>query len=317
MCALLGWYLKPGAFSLEAKTKLAEYLVPESDKLGGDSWGCAIPQGQGRVEVRRGMGNMADRCVSAELATHDILYGHCRRATSGAKTLRNSHPFCVDHIIGAHNGMVHNHARLDSCYPIRHCEVDSKHIFHHLAQGLSLEELDAWGVVWFIRRHDPTKLNLFRSAYGHLAIRGLGKNSESCYGIIFATIAVDAEAAAEAMESESFMYSFDAHKLYFIKDGALWDSKHDIAFGEGHRSSGDDYWDTHGSNTGYTTRSPLRLPPPSPMSRELRTHGWSALIGKCDGCLHYFTTRSLSTIEAGDGRFCPDCRKPSVYATDQ
>lgn len=75
---------------------------------------------------------------------------HTRQPTTGNVTKSNSHPFQVGNIIGMHNGVVRNHDELQKKYD-RKCEVDSQHIFEHIAEGKDLSEISAYGAIVYYK----------------------------------------------------------------------------------------------------------------------------------------------------------------------
>lgn len=167
MCGIFGWRLQ-AAMPPEQRVALAAALALQNDERGGDSWGYWAPG----VGVRRGLGEISPQ--ARELARCAILAAHTRRATTGAATLENAHPFQVGALLGAHNGVIHNHVALNARYH-RNCAVDSQHIFYHLAEGRPLDELIGYGAVWW-RLADEDVVRLCRlSEDAELAVYGLGR----------------------------------------------------------------------------------------------------------------------------------------------
>lgn len=75
---------------------------------------------------------------------------HTRHSTTGKVNKANSHPFAIGDIVGAHNGMVYNHADVQKEYK-RNLAVDSMHIFQHMVESKPLTELEGYGAIEFFR----------------------------------------------------------------------------------------------------------------------------------------------------------------------
>jgi len=101
---------------------------------GGHSWGFAVPDGDGSVEMYHGLGVTGERAEAvAEEVDADVALGHTRWATRGGITLQNAHPFAIhdeaEQTVAAlaHNGTWHEAPRdverTDSYYIARLVEV--------------------------------------------------------------------------------------------------------------------------------------------------------------------------------------------------
>ena len=171
MCGIFGW-CHDGTVDHTALAVTAAVLSIENDKRGGHSWGVS----DGR-NIYRGTGEMSMSRRATKLAKWPLLMGHSRFATTGAVVARNSHPFQIGPVLGMHNGIVTNHNWLNREYG-RHCEVDSQHIFHHIAEKRDLADLEAYGAVAYVDRREPGRVFLGRFNGGDLAIyrvrRGAG-----------------------------------------------------------------------------------------------------------------------------------------------
>jgi hypothetical protein len=99
------------------------------------------------VDIHKDLGELRGG-FNADLLGHDQAIIHTRHATFGAKVAENSHPFSIKGIIGAHNGIIHNHASVAREHGIEY-EVDSEVIFHAIADGIPLSELEGYGAVVF------------------------------------------------------------------------------------------------------------------------------------------------------------------------
>lgn len=91
------------------------------------------------------------------------LLGHCRAATKGAVSLKNSHPFGFDRVVGMHNGTIHTSFKGKSDY-----ETDSEAFYKLLNdEGLekALEEIQAYDTAYafqWIDKKDRT-LNFIKN----------------------------------------------------------------------------------------------------------------------------------------------------------
>jgi glutamine amidotransferase-like protein len=108
---------------------------------GKQSWGWT-----NGTDIHKALG-LVRSGFTAELLGHKAAMIHTRHSTTGAVIAENSHPFQIKGIIGVHNGMIYNHAELGRAYPSRNAVVDSEHIFHQLADGLPLSELEGYGAI--------------------------------------------------------------------------------------------------------------------------------------------------------------------------
>ena len=114
----------------DAAAEAARAIARGERMAGGHSWGIAFPDGEGEVEIHRGVGHVPtflSRGLSQEVDA-DIALGHTRFATRGTITVENAHPFPVHDEDGkviaalAHNGTWHDAPdtdRADSYYIAR------------------------------------------------------------------------------------------------------------------------------------------------------------------------------------------------------
>lgn len=144
MCGLFGWYLKK-ALPKHSMRSLARSLLRANDTRGGDSWGWYGVESGHRFTGLGRSARMKGRTFAA-LTSELTVIGHTRKATTGTVKLSNCHPFLIGGLVGAHNGIVFNHAELNWTYE-RNCAVDSEHLFHHLDEERDLSDIEAYGAI--------------------------------------------------------------------------------------------------------------------------------------------------------------------------
>lgn len=143
MCGIAGYYCTDGHNSaVRAVLPLLGIFMTER---GNQSWGWTDG-----VNVSKYLGKVRDNFDGNLHASSTSALLHTRWATFGEKVAENSHPFSIKGIIGVHNGMVYNHREIASKYN-REYKVDSEMIFHHIADGLDLKELEGYGTIVFYR----------------------------------------------------------------------------------------------------------------------------------------------------------------------
>src|SRR2546428_5854225 len=136
MCGIGGWQVNKDVAGDPRMTVLLTILGLEMDSRGGHSYGYWA---DGKME--KGLGHFIGNVNLPRVSEAGFMLFHCRWATSGGITSPNSHPFVEKGtsttIMGCHNGIVYNHRDLNSKYH-RGFDVDSQHIFKHLADDLDL-----------------------------------------------------------------------------------------------------------------------------------------------------------------------------------
>lgn len=122
---------------------------------GKDAWGAT----NGVDEVRH-IGRVTDSWQMPDWCEGIF---HTRAATHGDKDkLANTHPFRFGDVIGIHNGIVRSHTKLNTTYN-RDFDVDSQHIFKHIADNLPMSEIEGYGaVVWYQQLNNSIGLHFTR-----------------------------------------------------------------------------------------------------------------------------------------------------------
>lgn len=155
MCGLLGAAIHEDAdFPVELAGHVLNQLQRANQARGGDSYGLGlIEPDEKQVRLYKTVGKISEHEVSApawrggltrfmrQVAARKriVAIGHNRKATTGANTERNAHPFLVgrpqdeEFVVGAHNGMVSTWRGYKNEWNItRNIEVDSEVIFRGL-----------------------------------------------------------------------------------------------------------------------------------------------------------------------------------------
>lgn len=165
MCGIFGFT------NLNAKNRrLAYFLAYSMESRGADSWGASDGN-----EIIKYSGPIS---ASFHLPYHwKQAIVHTRSASMAFNTTRavaeNAHPFSfvgkAKKVIGVHNGYVGNWQYLNTKY--QPFPVDSMHIFHHMAEGLPLDELEGRGTIaWFEPRESKMEIHLARWNFGDLEV---------------------------------------------------------------------------------------------------------------------------------------------------
>jgi len=159
---------------------IAAGLSLANDQRGGHSWGFS-----NGVKVKKGVGEISRHVKAARLGQSLTLMAHTRYATTGAQTIANAHPFTIGQIIGAHNGIITNHAELNETFR-RRCTVDSQHIFHHLHEQRPLKTLQGYGTITYHLAGGDGSIYLGTFNGGALAIGSLTKG-QTMLGVVYSS----------------------------------------------------------------------------------------------------------------------------------
>lgn len=124
------------------------------EKRGDDSWG--ISDGNTVIKFDHEISKNIHPVFNQRLWNNRPLLIHTRAASVGPVSQPNAHPFDYTgklRVVGIHNGSCSNWQALNTKYG-RDFEVDSMHIFRHLADNLDPGELHMRGVIAWIENND-------------------------------------------------------------------------------------------------------------------------------------------------------------------
>jgi predicted glutamine amidotransferase len=151
MCGLIG---AVGVIDNKVKDVVKTLFILDLVR-GHHSSGIAVVNDKKETSILKDVGTPFELLKDTRYAgitggTINMMMCHNRYATKGAQTANNAHPFEMDHIIGAHNGTVHNLSRLKDGFKF---DVDSQAIFNNIShEGIieTAKKVDgAYALTWY------------------------------------------------------------------------------------------------------------------------------------------------------------------------
>ena len=124
-----------------------------------------------------------------------------------------------------HNGHISNWLALKNKYDRKALEVDSEHIFMHLAEGKDLGELDGWGAVvwWEMPVGQPQKRKLFLSTFGNHDNLAIAKLPNGIIAWSSTRAALEKAAKMCGVKNETWYKVENLHKYEIARDGDNWE----------------------------------------------------------------------------------------------
>jgi hypothetical protein len=189
------------------------------NERGKDSWGMTDG-----TFVYKAVGQIVDQFD--ELDMESPTY-HCRGASIGCISHRNAHPFEFTHeanghkkrVVGVHNGHVNNWGILKTRYNRQHFEVDSEHIFAHLAEDKPISDIEGWGTVVWYEQIDDGPIQRYFSTFsnGQLAIAHL-KTGEFIFASTERSVQIAIQMTGALLDT---FYKIEPDIKYSIINGEL------------------------------------------------------------------------------------------------
>ncbi|MDE2425627.1 MAG: class II glutamine amidotransferase [Elusimicrobia bacterium] len=258
MCGIFGWsYPKNSNISRAQRSIIAAVLANGNDTRGGDSWGVCVINKDKTTEIKKGLGDIIE-FPGYKIGENDLVLCHTRKATKGSICVKNAHPFEVGDIVGAHNGVIYNDDDLQKKYK-REFEVDSTHIFGHIAEGLDFSEIKGYGAIEFIRKSDPSKVYLADINRGDLSVYAIKKEENKddkkeakSHGCIWSSNGRHIDEALKLAGIEDHtVYKIEEGTVYYVTEGNLYVTEEKLKIESGFTSSGRHFFGNGAHHNSY------------------------------------------------------------------
>lgn len=224
MCGLFGWNFKRKSRVEIGKRECVASVLAIANSLRGDkSWGVYTNSKQG-ASVRKQVGDISMVPDFSTYGRYPLVMGHTRWPTQGKVTQKNAHPFTVNKITLAHNGVISNSDALDKKYN-RAVRVDSQHFAHHLDEEKSFEDIEGYGTITWVHADAPERVFICRMRNGSLSVWGIKNPLGEHVGVIWSSDADHIRNAIGAARlSGAFPFTqFSEGHIHYVEDGKLYE----------------------------------------------------------------------------------------------
>jgi len=249
MCGLFGWI---GNLQPDKRLVLATLLAKFNTKRGEHSWGFTSRRG-GPWQRERGLGE-ATRAIY-KLAKNHTVMAHTRWATSGNITVENAHPFELNGVMLAHNGVIYNDYDFigEEDY-----QVDSQLILNRIAEGRNLSDLAGYGTITFTRPDNLDTVYLCNVGQGDLAIACVLNRKKKVVALVWSSLEGHLADTLNTAHLNWQMYQASENVVYAAKATGLYRTSTELEWSEG-----DHHWRSWRRNgLGHLEAPPKSEPKP-------------------------------------------------------
>jgi len=155
------------------------------------------------------------------------MLGHTQQATSGKVKLPNCHPFRIDGLVGAHNGIVWNHTELNKSTRKNYL-VDSMQIFNYIANDLDLQDVETYGAIEYYDTHD--KFAYLGRFGGNVYAAAVEDDARKDVGVVWSSMRDDLETALTMAGLRYSLYGVRDKILYKVVEGVMYETGKKLNF---------------------------------------------------------------------------------------
>lgn len=270
MCGIYGWQMAKGQhLSIYEATVFTSILADGMADRGKQSYGGAVWPRVGDAQnvptIYRGTGSIIYNGHELLKATAkaDMVLVHTRQGTHGKICVENCHPFAVGDVLGVHNGVIFNHEAMNKKYE-RTFDVDSQHIFAHINEDLSLDELDGYGAIVYARASEQYKALYFgKSTNGSFNVARIyrrkatdpSQREDHHIGILWASTWNELTKAVDLAGFKYASVDIQSEKIFIIEGGEVFNSSEKFKLSTKNNANVKKFERTTGGNASHSSVS--------------------------------------------------------------